>query len=487
MKDKVRVRYAPSPTGYPHMGNIRSALFNWLFARHHGGSFIVRIEDTDRARLVEGATESILDSLKWLGMDWDEGPQAGGDYGPYFQSERKEFYRQAAEQLVSQGKAYYCYCTPKRLEEMRAEQTKNKLPPGYDKHCRELSGKDATICQTDGAGRVIRFKSPLEGKTSFTDLIRDEVTFENAKLDDFVILKSDGFPTYHLASIIDDNLMKISHVLRAEEWISSTPKHIQLYEAMGYDKPQFAHLPMLLGADRSKLSKRHGAVSLTDYRQQGYLPEAILNFLALLGWALDDKTEFFSQKELVKHFSLERVNKTAAIFNVEKLEWMNGVYIRNLKPDDLAARLIPVLERDLPATVKRPLDKDYVVRIAPLVQERIKTLNDVTELTDFLFLDKLDYGTDMLIGKKMDAAITRGALEAAQDKIEASVDFSEEGLENTLRPLAEELGLKAGQLFGALRGAFTGRKVTPPLFGIMLVLGKETCLKRIRTAINILG
>jgi glutamyl-tRNA synthetase len=487
VKDKVRVRYAPSPTGYPHMGNIRSALFNWLFARHHGGSFIVRIEDTDRARLVEGATESILDSLKWLGIDWDEGPQGGGDYGPYFQSERKELYRQAAEQLVSQGKAYYCYCTPKRLEEMRAEQTKNKLPPGYDKHCRELSGKDATICQADGAGRVIRFKSPLEGKTSFNDLIRDEVTFENAKLDDFVILKSDGFPTYHLASIIDDNLMKISHVLRAEEWISSTPKHIQLYEAMGYDKPQFAHLPMLLGADRSKLSKRHGAVSLTDYRQQGYLPEAILNFLALLGWALDDKTEFFSQKELVKHFSLERVNKTAAIFNVEKLEWMNGVYIRNLKPDDLAARLIPVLERDLPATVKRPLDKDYVVRIAPLVQERIKTLNDVTELTDFLFLDKLDYGTDMLIGKKMDTAITRGALEAAQDKIEASVDFSEEGLENILRPLAEELGLKAGQLFGALRGAFTGRKVTPPLFGIMLVLGKETCLKRIRTAINILG
>ncbi len=487
MNKPVRVRYAPSPTGFPHVGNIRTALFNWLFARHTGGKFILRIEDTDVARKVEGAVEAIMDSLRWLGLDWDEGPEVGGEYGPYFQSERLEIYQELAERLVSQGDAYHCYCSPQRLKEMRAEQMRRKQPPGYDRHCRYLSQEEHAKKQAEGIVPVVRFKIPLEGQTRFSDLIRGEVTFENSTLDDFVLLKSDGYPTYHLANVIDDHLMEISHVLRAEEWLSSVPRHLLLYQALGFEPPQFAHLPMILGTDRAKLSKRHGAVSITEYRDQGYLPETMVNFLALLGWSLDDRTEILSRQELIDNFSLERVSRTAAIFNHDKLNWMNGVYIRRLSLEDFTQRALPFLGIDLPPEVKRPLSSDYVRQIMPLIQERARTLAEVTELAQFFFLDELDYDSSLLIGKNMNQESTAQALKVGQQRLEQLEGFTAESLEALLRPLAVELGLKTGQLFGTLRVAVTGRTAAPPLFQTMVVLGKEQCLRRIGAALDKLG
>ncbi len=483
MTNPVRVRYAPSPTGYPHVGNIRTALFNWLFARHCGGSFIIRIEDTDVARTVEGAVEGILDGLRWLGLDWDEGPEVGGNYGPYFQSQRRELYREAAERLISQGDAYHCYCSPQRLEEMRAEQVRRKRPPGYDRTCRDLSPEEREKKESQGITPVVRFKVPLEGQTRFNDLIRGEVVFEHSTIDDLVLLKSDGYPTYHLASVVDDHLMEISHVLRAEEWLSSTPRHLLLYDRLGFEPPQFAHLPMILGADRAKLSKRHGAVSITEYREGGYLPETMVNFLALLGWSLDDKTELMSRQELIDNFSLERISRTAAIFNTEKLDWMNGVYIRQLSLEDFTRRALPFLDRNLPAEVKRPLDKEYFRQIMPLIQERARTLAEVPELCDFFFVDELDYEPELLIGKNMSRESTIETLETAKERLEQLGAFDAESLEAMLRPLAVELGLKTGQLFGTLRTAVTGRTAAPPLFQTMAVLGKERCLKRVEAAL----
>jgi len=454
MTKPVRVRYAPSPTGYPHVGNIRTALFNWLFARHNGGSFIVRIEDTDVARRVEGAEKAILEGLRWLGLDWDEGPGVGGKYGPYFQSERVELYRKAARRLVLQGDAYYCYCPPERLEAMRKEQVRRKQPPGYDRHCRDLGPQERAEKEAAGVTPVVRFRTPLEGQTRFSDLIWGDVVFENSTIDDLVLLKSDGYPTYHLANVIDDNMMEISHVLRAEEWLSSTPRHVLLYQA------------------------------LDEYRELGYLPEAMVNFLALLGWSLDDKTEVISHQGLVDSFSLERISRTAAIFNHDKLSWMNGVYIRSLSLADFTERALPFLDKGLPPQVKRPLDDGYVRQIMPLVQERARTLVEVPELVEFFFTDGLEYDAGWLIGKNMTGESSIMALEAARQRLEALEVFDEESLEALLRPLAGELGLKTGQLFGALRTAVTGRTAAPPLFQTMAVLGKERCLSRIDAALN---
>ncbi|MFC2005377.1 glutamate--tRNA ligase [Chloroflexota bacterium] len=484
MTNSVRTRFAPSPTGYPHVGNIRTALFAWLFARHHNGSFVVRIEDTDVTRKVEGAVEVILDSLRWLGLDWDEGPEVEGKYAPYFQSQRLELYRYAAQQLISQGDAYYCYCSPQRLEEMRAEQIRRKQPPGYDRYCRDLSEEIWAEKAAEGITPVIRFKIPLSGQTRFTDLIWGEVVFENNTLDDLVLLKSDGYPTYHLANVVDDHEMEISHVVRAEEWLSSTPRHVLLYDALGYAKPQFAHLPMLLGHDRSKLSKRHGAVSVTEFREQGYLPEAMLNFLALLGWSLDDKTEIMSRQQLIESFSLERISRTAAIFNKDKLDWMNGVYIRSLSMEDFTRQALPFLKNDLPPEVTRPLPTEYVRQIAPLIQERARTLAEVAELAEFFFVGELDYDSSLLIGKNMNRESATQALEAALPRLKELKVFETEPLEALLRPLAVELGLKTGQLFGILRVAVTGRTAAPPLFQTMAVLGKELCLRRIEAALD---
>jgi glutamyl-tRNA synthetase len=476
VKNSIRVRFAPSPTGYPHLGNIRTALFNWVFARHNKGVFILRIEDTDVARKVEGATDIIIESLRWLGLEWDE--------GPYFQSQRLELYREAADSLLKQGNAYRCYCSPERLQSMREEQMKRKQPPGYDRFCRDLTPEACAEKEAGGAVPVVRFKSPTEGQTSFNDLLRGQIVFENSTLDDFVLLKSDGYPTYHLANIVDDHFMEISHVLRADEWLSSTPRHVLLYGALGWQPPQFAHLPMILGPDRSKLSKRHGATSINEYKELGYLPEAVFNFLALLGWSLDDKTELLTQDEIVKNFSLERISRTAAVFNKEKLEWMNGVYIRGLSLDEFTRRAMPFLESGLPSNVKRPLDDGYVGRIMPMVQERARKLAEVPQLSDFFFTDELDYDARLLLGKtdKKDEAIR--SLQASVAAMDGVGNWDAASLEAVFRPLAEELKLKTGVFFGLLRVAVTGRTAAPPLFQTMEVLGKERCLKRLTAALD---
>lgn len=482
METPARVRYAPSPTGEPHVGNIRTALFNWLYARHTGGQFIVRIEDTDQARLAPGALDAILESLRWLGMDWDEGPEVGGPYAPYFQSQRVGIYREAADRLLAQDDAYTCYCSPERLDEMRREQMRRKEPPRYDRRCRDLTDEEKRQGLGEGQAAVVRFKTPLEGQTSFYDLIRGEITVANSTLDDFIILKSDGFPTYHLANVVDDYIMKITHVMRADEWLASTPRHMLLYQALGYEPPLMAHMPLILGPDRAKLSKRHGATSLVEYKEKGYLPEAMVNFLALLGWALDDKTELFTKEDLIRHFTLERIGVTGAIFNIEKLTWMNGVYIRGLEAPELARRCLPFLYRDLPAEVPRPLDEAYVEDVVAVIQDRLKLLSEIAELTEFFFVEPADYQASALVPKDLDKERAKSVLTIALEEVSALPEFNADTLEGLLRRKAEELGLKTGAFFGMLRVAVTGRTVAPPLFQTMETLGKERCIRRLEVA-----
>lgn len=484
MSEAIRVRYAPSPTGEPHVGNIRTAIFNWLFARHSGGAFIIRIEDTDQSRQVPGATEVLLDSLRWLGVDWDEGPDVGGPYGPYYQSARLRLYNEACQRLLDGGHAYRCYCSPERLVEMRKEQLRRKEPTGYDGHCRELSDDGRRRSEESGVVPVVRFKMPREGSTTVDDIVRAEVTFENRLLDDFVMMKSDGFPTYHLASVVDDHSMEISHVMRAEEWLSSIPRHLQLYRALGWEPPRFAHLPIILAPDRSKLSKRHGATSILEYREQGYLPSAMVNFLTLLGWSLDDSTEIIPPAELVRSFSIQRVSRAGAIFNVEKLEWMNGYYIRQMRDDELADALLDYWSAFPPQELPSVPARDYLVKIVPIIKERLKTLADAAGLISFFFKDELTYPASDLVQKGMDESGTLRGLEAALAGLNDLEDFDAEAIEGLLRPMAEELGMKAGQLFGSLRVATTGQRVSPPLFESMEVLGRERTLDSIRDSIQ---
>lgn len=484
----VRVRFAPSPTGTPHIGNIRTALFNWLFARHHGGKFILRIEDTDQARLVPAAPEAILESLRWLGLDWDEGPDVGGPYGPYYQSQRLAYYHDFAKQLVEQGSAYYCYCSRERLAVLRAEQERLKQQSGYDRRCRFLSPQERAAAEASGVQPVVRFAIPLEGETTYHDVLHGDVTVRNRVLDDFVMLKSDGYPTYHFAVVVDDHLMEISHVLRADEWIPSTPRHVLLYRALGWRPPQFAHLPIILGPDRSKLSKRHGATSVIAYKEEGYLPEAIVNFLALLGWSFDGVTELFSREELIGRFDLDRVGTTPAVFSREKLDWMNGYYIRQLSPEDLARRVTPFLVQAglLPEDELTPEQTDLVRRTVPLLRERVKKLSEAPGIVDFCFQPSLAYDPALLVQKGITKEQTRDALVAARDRLAALSTFEAPQLEQALRDLAAELGLKTGQLFGALRVAITGRTVAPPLFESMAALGRERTLARVDAAIRLL-
>ena len=490
MTDPVRVRYAPSPTGIPHVGNIRTALFNWLFARNRGGAFIVRIEDTDQARLVEGATEAILESLRWLGLDWDEGPTGDGrgergDSGPYFQSDpvRLERYRETAEHLVEEGKAYACYCTPDELATMRKEQQQRSLPPKYDgRHRRDAALRDRH--EAEGRPKVIRFASKTDGETVCDDLLRGEVRFRNELLDDFVLLKSDGFPTYHLAHVVDDRAMRITHVIRGDEWVSSAPRHVLLHEALGWQPPVYAHLPIILGPDRAKLSKRHGAAATLDYRDQGFLPDALTNFLALLGWSYDDKTEIFTREQLVEYFSFDRVGKAGSIFNVDKLQWMNGVYIREMAPERLTPLVADRLKHDLPEAL--PIDEAHLGQVVPLVQDRLKLLSEARELTGFFLVDEITYDPADLVQKKMDDAGTLRALEAAESRLDSLPGFDAPELETALRALAEELEVKTGQLFGTLRVACTGVKAAPPLFDTMAVLGRDRCMTRIANAIALM-
>ena len=485
MSTPIRVRYAPSPTGNPHIGNIRTAMFNWLFARRHGGQFIVRVEDTDRARIEEGAVEHILNGLEWLGIDWDEGPRVGGPYGPYFQSERLERYDAAAERLIASGNAYRCYCTPERVAELRKEQARNKQRQGYDSHCRHLSDSEREANERAGLPSVVRFAMPQSGITSLEDAIRGHVEWQNELTDDFVLIKSDGFPTYHLAVTVDDNAMEISHVLRAEEWLPSAARHVQLYRALDLPTPQFGHLPMILGSDRAKLSKRHGATSVMEYRDDGFVPDALINFMALLGWSLDGETEVMTVDTIRDNFTLERVGKPAAIFDLDKLQWMNGVYIRQMSVEELAAEILPFLEKTYPDDML-PVDREYLLRIVPLVQERLKTLAEAPDMLSYFFADELEYEARSVVQRGMDVPGTLAALQRATDDLSSvdAPDFRHEHLEEILRAAGKELELSGRQFFGALRTAITGRTATPPLFEMMEVMGQERVIKRLTAAVE---
>ncbi len=483
----VRVRYPPSPTGVPHIGNIRTALFNWLLARHADGAFVLRIEDTDQARLVPGATEKIIQSLRWLGLDYDEGPDPNdpsrdiGDFGPYVQSRRLSIYREAVIDLIERGHAYRCYCTPEQLERDRIELRANRQPPRYKRRCRELPLAVREDNERQGLPSVVRFAMPPYGETTFRDAIRGEITFQNETQDDFIALKSDGYPTYHLANVVDDHEMRITHVLRGDEWVSSTPKHVQLYRAFHWQPPVFAHLPLILGPDRAKLSKRHGDASILDFRRKGYLPDPLCNYLALLGWSLDDKTEILPRDLLINAFTLERVVSNPAIFDVKKLDWLNGLYIRRLGPEEFARQLHVFL---LEFTELRP-DFGFLVRVSPLIQERVKVLSDATELIDFFLQNgELKYDVKTLLSRRYadDPAAAGAALEDVLARLQTLDAWEQEDLEGAIRPLAEELGVKTGDLFGVLRVAVTGKTATPPLFETMELLGQQRTLERLRRA-----
>ena len=489
----VRVRFAPSPTGPLHIGGVRTALFNWLFARHHNGAFILRIEDTDQKRYVPGSIEALMESLRWVGIEWDEGPDIGGPYGPYVQSERLPLYQEWARWLVEHDRAYPCYCTPERLEQVSAEKVARREQPGYDRHCRSLTAAERAARDAAGVPRVIRFKMPLDGETVVRDLIRGDVAFDNALQQDTVLLKSDGFPTYHLANVVDDHFMAISHVLRANEWMPSLPLHVQLWAAFGWEPPQYAHLPVLLNPNgKGKLSKRHAGftqdgrrvlVLAQEFREAGYLPQALVNFLTNIGWNFGDEREVFTVDEAAARFSLAHVNPADSIYPIEKLDWLNGVYIRELPVEELARRL-----REPLAAAGLEADDELLLKVAPLVQTRLKSLNDVVEMAGFFFRTPFAPApAGQLIQKKMDAAGTRAALEAAAGRLASADDFTHAGLEPVMRALADELGLSASQLFGALRVAVTGQPVATPLFETMEILGRDTALARVRAAAKTLA
>jgi glutamyl-tRNA synthetase len=485
----VRVRFAPSPTGFQHIGGFRTALFDWLLARHAGGRFLLRIEDTDTARTVPGAVEAIVEGFRWLGLDWDEGPLVGGSFGPYFQTQRRDLYRATSERLIALGSAYRCFCSPERLQQVRAEQQAHNEPPRYDRHCRGMSADEQAARIAAGESSVVRIAVPLEGTTEVQDALRGTIRFENANLDDAVLLKSNGYPTYHLANVVDDHYMAISHVIRAEEWIPSAPLHVMLYEALGWPPPIFAHVPDVLGRDGRKLSKRHGALPLLEYRDLGYLPEAVLNYMALLGWSYDDKTDVLSRDQLIRSFSLDRVGTAGAKYDEDRLLWFNGVYIRQLSPAELAERTLPFLQRPqsqggLPDSVARPLDTAYVERVLQLEQERMKTLAEAPGMTAFFFTDELEYDTRLLIAKGMDQGRTLDGLRRAQAVVSQLDSWTAAAMEPELRQLVSDLGLKPVQLFTSIRVAVTGRTVSPPLFETMEVLGRTRSLERLERAIS---
>jgi glutamyl-tRNA synthetase len=489
---KPRLRFAPSPTGFQHIGGFRTALFSWLYARHTEGQFILRIEDTDTARTVEGAVEDLLKGMAWLGLDIDEGPVIGGAYGPYYQVQRKALYQQYANQLIETGHAYRCYCTPERLDQMRKEQEAKKLPPRYDRRCRYLTPEEHAANEAAGIPWTVRFAMPLDGETIVHDELHGDMVFKNTDLDDTIILKGNGLAPYHLAHLIDDHLMGITHVIRGEDWISSAPRHIQIYKALGWEPPLMYHVPNILGTDKKKLSKRRNAPSWSDFQRAGYLPEAVFNFLALMGWSYDDKTELLTRDELIRVFTLDRVGISSGIYDPDKLLWMNGVYIRQLPLDTLVTRTLPYMERPaaeggLPDSIQRPLDRNYTKRVLELEQERLKTLGAAAPAVAFFYVRDLTYDKAMLIQKGMDEPRTRDALTQVSDLLTGLEGWQHEIMEPPMRELAKTLALKPGQLFGATRVAVSGSNATPPLFQMMEVLGREVTLKRIQQAIDLLS
>lgn len=482
----VRVRFAPSPTGSPHIGSVRTAIYDWLYARHTGGKFILRVEDTDRARFVPGSTEEIMESLRWLGIEVDEGPGVGGEFGPYLQTERIGIYRKYAQQLLDEGKAYYCFCTSERLDEMRKAQEAAKLPTGYDRLCLQLSLHDTAERLEEGIPAVIRFRVPQEGVTTFHDVVRGEISFENRLIDDFVIIKSDGYPTYQFASVVDDHLMEITHVIRGEEWISSTPKHVLEYRAFGWEMPVFAHAPLLVGPDRAKLGKRHGSVKFTDFIEQGFVREAIINFVTLLGWTPGSDEELFSVDELIEKFSLEGIVNHPVVFDREKMTWMNGVYIRAMEIEKLADLCLPYLQRaGLVPEDPTPECREYVRKVVILAQDRLKLLSEIVELTDFFFIEEPPYD-EKGVNKWLRKDYAPEFLAKLVPALGMLSDFSVEALDECVRKVGEGIGQSGGAIIHPIRMAVTGRMVGPGLFETMSVLGKDRVVFRMKRTLELL-
>lgn len=471
----VRVRFAPSPTGNLHIGSARTALFNWLYAKKMQGVFVLRIEDTDLRRNVDEAFGAIIEAMQWLGLDWQE--------GPYYQSQRLELYRKEAERLLEEGWAYPCYCLPEELERRRKEALQRGEKPMYDRHCRELSLKERERLEEEGRKPALRFKVPSEGKTSFRDIVRGEIEFLNSEIEDFVIVRKEGVPTYNLACVVDDHYMEISHIIRGEDHISNTPKQVLLYQALGYPLPQFAHLPMILGPDKSRLSKRHGATSVNAYRDMGFLPQAMLNFLALLGWSPGGNREIISKEEMIEEFELEQVKRHPAIFNMDKLIWLNSHYMKTASPSYLAQLAVPFLKREgLIGEEEYPIE--LLDRIIPLVQERAKTLGEIARWVDFFFKEEIEYEPSAVDDWLKDDEHRR-LLSLAKEVLTTIEPFTEENIEVALRGLAERERVKAKDVFHPLRVAVTGKMVSPPLLESLAILGKEQTIKRIERALNL--
>lgn len=467
----VRVRIAPSPTGDPHVGTAYIGLINNAFARKMGGQFILRIEDTDQERSTRASEEAIFETLRWVGLDWDEGPDKGGPCGPYRQSERTAHYREHCELLVQKGAAYPCFCSPERLEEIRHKQRLLKRPTGYDGTCRSIPRDEALARIRAGEPHVIRLAADNTGETVVHDRLRGDVVFDNRQIDDQILLKSDGFPTYHLANVVDDRLMGISHVIRAEEWISSTPKHLMLYRAFGWEPPQFVHMPLLRNKDKSKISKRKNPVSLLFYKQIGILPEALLNFLGMLGHSMPDEREVFTFEEFVREFSFDRISLGGPVFDVEKLLWLNGIHIRKMSPADLARRI-----RD---TV---FSEEAITPQIPLVQERMRTLGEFAEATSFFALPAVRAPIDEIAAAAKGRALKDVAdlLTGVTEVLDGLKGFHKEDIEAAVRAYCEQAGIPSSELFMHLRLAITGRKATPPLFETMIVMGRALVNQRLR-------
>ncbi len=474
---EVRVRIAPSPTGDPHVGTAYVALFNYAYARHHGGKFVLRIEDTDRARSSEASEQAILRALGWLGLEWDEGPDKGGDFGPYRQSERSAIYTEHVNMLLDGGHAYRCFCTPERLTELRKEQRAAKQDPGYDGLCKALGPEESASRAANGEPHVVRLKMDRTGETVLRDGLRGEVVLPNTMSDDQVLLKSDGMPTYHLANVVDDHLMGITHVIRAEEWISSAPKHLRLYEAFGWEPPVFIHLPLLRNNDknRSKISKRRNPVSLEYYKESGVLPEAMVNFLGLMGWSFGDDQEKFSLEQMVERFDLVpgSVGLSGPVFDLEKLNWLNGQYLHEMSDEQLVDRLLAW-----------QLNRDYLLKLMPLARERIRRLDEFIPLTEYFFSGDLDYEPvkDLLKPKKRTGPETAKMLKKLLDRLDADREWIPDEMEQMFRDFTEEMGWKTREVFMTVRVAVSGRKASPPLFDTMVVAGRERSRRRLRQA-----
>ncbi len=478
----VRVRFAPSPTGYLHVGGLRTALYNYLFARRHNGKCILRIEDTDRTRFVENAQENLINSLRWAGIEFDEGPSMGGDFGPYVQSERFDLYKKYAQQLINSGNAYYAFDTAEELEAMRERHQKIGAAPKYDRESmrNQLTlGADETQQLIDsGTAYVVRMKVPAEAEIKFNDIIRGEVSVSGADVDDQILLKSDGFPTYHLANVVDDHLMQISHVIRGEEWLPSTPKHVLLYQFLGWECPEFAHLPLLLNNDRTKLSKRQGSVAVEDFVEKGYFKETLVNFIALLGWNPTADREIFSLQELIDSFSLEKVNKGGAVFDTQKLNWMNAQYLRSLEPSDLAERFKPYLLK----SGYGDFSNDYLAKVIVLLRERVEILNDIAVFADYMFHKPKFYNTDYM--KKHWKDGTAELIKPLVDLLSQVSNWEHKILHDETMKYVESRGLKLKDVIHPIRLMTTGESVGAGMFETMEVLGKTECLDRFDIFLN---